>query len=76
MHLLSTKNLGKKYISKVVRETNFGKIHLKETNFCLRLKRKKCVSLRRKCIKSYFQDVTKKRPVTNKSFWRILLKLF
>ena len=38
MHLLSTKNLGKKYISVVVWETNFGKIHLKKMNFCLRSK--------------------------------------
>ena len=31
--------------------------------------RNKCVSLRKNCIKSYFQDVTKKSLVTNKSFW-------
>ena len=31
--------------------------------------RNKCVSLRKKCIKSYFQDVTKKGLITNKSFW-------
>ena len=38
MHLLSRENLRKKYISEVVWETNFGKIHLKKTNFCLRPK--------------------------------------
>ena len=38
MHLLSTDNLRKKYISEVVRETKFGKIHLQKTNFCLRSK--------------------------------------
>ena len=32
-------------------------------------KENKCVSLLRKCIKSYFQDVTEKGFVTNKSFW-------
>ena len=30
------------------------------------------VSLRRKCIKSYFQDVTKKDLVTNMSFWNFV----
>ena len=29
-------------------------------------------SLRRKCIKLYFQDVTKKSLVTNKSFWNFV----
>ena len=38
MHVLSTENLGKKFISEGVSETNFGKIHPKKTNFCLRPK--------------------------------------
>ena len=38
MHLLSTKNLGKKYINEVVRETDFGKKHLRKVNLCLRPK--------------------------------------
>ena len=38
MDLLSTENLGQKYISEVVWETNFGKIHPKKMNFCLRPK--------------------------------------
>ena len=38
MHLLSTENLGKKFISEGVLETNFGKIHPKKMNFCLRSK--------------------------------------
>ena len=40
----------------------------KENKVLLKTQRNKCVSLRRKCIKSYFQDVTKKDVVTNKPF--------
>ena len=72
MHLLSTEDLEKRYMSKVVWEKKFGKIRLKKTNFCLRLKRNEWISLRRECIKSYFQNVTKKGLVTNKSFWNFI----
>ena len=39
MHLLLTENLGKKYISDVVWETNVGKIYERKMNFCLRPKK-------------------------------------
>ena len=38
MHLLWTENLGNKYLSEVVWETNFGEIHLKKNEICLRPK--------------------------------------
>ena len=47
----------------------FWKGPSKENEFLFKTQRKKCVSLQRKCIKSYFQDVTKKGLFTNKSFW-------
>ena len=40
----------------------------KENEFLFKTQRNKCVLLRRKSIKSYFRDVTKKGLVTNKSF--------
>ena len=53
----------------------FWKDPSKENEILFKTQRNKCVSLRRKCIKSYFQDVTKKGLVTNKSFWNFI-KLF
>ena len=44
----------------------------KENELLFKTQRNKCVSLRRKCIKSYFQDVSKKGLVTNKSFWNFI----
>ena len=54
MHLLSTEDLEKKYINDAVWETNFGKIHFKT--------QRNKFSLRRKCIKSYFEDVNEESP--------------
>ena len=48
---------------------NFWKYPPKENELLFKAQRNKCVSLWRKCIKLYFQDVTKKVLVTNKSFW-------
>ena len=50
----------------------FWKDPSKENELLFKTQRNKCVSLRRKCIKSYFQDVTKKGLVTNKSFWNFV----
>ena len=61
MHLFSTEDLEKKYINDTVWETNFGKIHFKT--------QRNKFSLRRKCIKSCFEDVNKESLATNKSFW-------
>ena len=47
----------------------FWKGQSKENELSFKTQRNKCVSLRRKCIKSFFQDVTKEGPVTNRSFW-------
>ena len=47
----------------------FWKDPSKENELLFKTQRNKCVSLLTKCIKSYFQDVTKKGLVTNKSFW-------
>ena len=66
--LLSTENLGKRYISTVVWGTNFLKTHLKKINSCLRTKETNASKVRKKCIKSYFHDVTEKGLVINRSF--------
>ena len=50
----------------------FLKDPAKENELLFKTQRSKCVSLRRKCIKSYFQDVTKKGLVTNKPFWNFV----
>ena len=34
--------------------------------------RNKCVSLRRKCIKKYFHNITDNNIVTNKNFWNFI----
>ena len=47
----------------------FWKGQSKENELSFKTQRNKCVSLRRKCIKSFFQDVTKEGLVTNRSFW-------
>ena len=44
----------------------------KENELLLKTQRNKCVSLWKKCVKSYFQDVIKKDLVTNKSFRNFL----
>ena len=41
----------------------------KKNELSFKAQRNKCVSLLRKCIKSYFQDVTKKVPIKSKFFW-------
>ena len=46
----------------------FWKDPSKENDLLLKTQRKKYLSLRKKCIKSCFQDVNKKGFVTNKSF--------
>ena len=50
----------------------FLKDPAKENELLFKTQRSKYLSLRRKCIKSYFQDVTKKGLVTNKSFWNFV----
>ena len=50
----------------------FWKDPSKENELLFKTQRNKCLSMRRKCIKSYFQDVTKKGLVTNKSFWNFV----
>ena len=50
----------------------FWKNPSKENELLFKTQRSKCVSLRRKCIKSYFRDVTKKGLFTNKSFWNFV----
>ena len=47
----------------------FCKDPSKENELLFKTQRNKYVSLWRKCIKSYFQDVPKKDLVTNNSFW-------
>ena len=50
----------------------FWKDPSKENENLFKTQRNKCVSLRRKNIKSYFQHLTKKDLVTNKSFWNFV----
>ena len=50
----------------------FLKDPAKENELLFKTQRSKYLSLRRKCIKSCFQDVTKKGLVTNKSFWNFV----
>ena len=50
----------------------FWKDTSKENKLLFKTHRNKCVSLWRKCIKSYFQDVTKKGLVASKSFWNFV----
>ena len=54
---------------------NFWKDPSKEKELLFKTQRSKCVLLRRKCFKSYFQDITKKGLATNTSFWNFV-KLF
>ena len=60
MHLLSIKNLGKKCISEVVWETNFGKIHLKKTTFCLRPKEKNTSHCEKSALNHAFKMLIRK----------------
>ena len=55
MHLLSTENLGKKYINEIVWETDFGKIHERKMNFFLRHKEKIASHFRESALNHTFQ---------------------
>ena len=50
----------------------FWKDPSKENELLFKTQRNKCVSLRRKSIKSYCQDVPKKGLITNKPFWNFV----
>ena len=75
MHLLSIKNLGKKCISEVVWETNFGKIHLKKTTFCLRPKEKNTSHCEKSALNHAFKMLIRK-VLSQINHSRILLNLF
>ena len=72
MPFLSTENSGKKIYKRSRLRNKFWKDRSQENELLFETKGNKCVSLRRKCIKSYVQDVTKKGLVTNKSFWNFV----
>ena len=51
---------------------NFYKSPSKENEALYKKQRNKCVSLRRKSLKKYFNDITNYEIVTNKSFWNLI----
>ena len=75
MHVLSTENLGKKFISEVVWETNFGKIHLEKTNFCLRPKETNVSHCGESALNHSYKMLLK-RILSQISHSRILLNFF
>ena len=50
----------------------FCKSPLKENEALYKKQRNKCVSLRRKSIKKYFNDITNYGIATNKNFWNLI----
>ena len=54
----------------------FCKSPSKENKALYKQQRDKCVSLRRKSIKKYFNGVTKYRIATNKTFWNLIKPFF
>ena len=75
MHLLSTQNLGKKYVSVVVWETNFGKIYLKKPNSCLRLKERNASHCEENALNHTFKMLLRK-VLSQTRHSEILLNLF
>ena len=53
----------------------FCKRPSKENEAFYKKQRNKCVSLRRKSIKKYFNDITKYGIATNKIFWNLFLQI-
>ena len=50
----------------------FYKSLSKENEALYKKQRNKCISLRRKSIKKYFNDITKYGTTTNKNFWNFM----
>ena len=75
MHLLSTENLGKKYINEVVWEANFRNIYLRKINVCLRLKETNVFHYGEIALNHTFKILLRK-VLSQISHFGVLLNLF
>ena len=65
-------SLRKKNYTRSRLRNNYLKFPSVENEKLFKVQRNKCVSLRKKCIKSYFQKVSENGINSNKAFWRIV----
>ena len=67
-----TKEFRKEIYTRSRLRNNYLKFPSVENEKLFKVQRNKCVSLRKKCIKSYFQKVSENGINSNKAFWRIV----
>ena len=67
-----TRNLREEIYTRSRFRNKFCKNPTKENEKLYKKQRNKCVTLRRKCIKEYFHNITDNNIVTNRHFWNFM----